>query len=40
MAAISIEHLKKVYGRHIGVRDVSFSVEAGEKYNKKGALHT
>ena len=39
MAAISIEHLKKIYGRHIGVRDVSFSVEEGEKNNKKGALH-
>ena len=40
MAAISIEHLNKNYGRHVDVRDVSFSVEAGEKYNKKGALHT
>ena len=40
MAAISIEHLNKTYGWHVGVRDVSFSVEAGEKYNKKGALHT
>ena len=36
MATISIEHLKKNYGRHIGVRDVSFSVEAGEIFGFVG----
>lgn len=36
MAAISIEHLKKNYGKHTGVRDVSFSVEAGEIYGFVG----
>lgn len=36
MAAISIEHLKKNYGKNIGTRDVTFSVKEGEIFGFVG----
>jgi len=36
MSAIRIEHLKKNYGKHIGVKDVSFTVEYGEVFGFVG----
>ena len=36
MLVIQIEHLKKNYGKHVGTRDVSFSVEAGEIFGFVG----
>ena len=36
MPAIQIEHLQKRYGGHIGTRDVTFSVEAGEMFGFVG----
>ena len=36
MPVIQIEHLKKNYGKHVGTRDVTFSVDAGEIYGFVG----
>jgi len=36
MAVIEIEHLKKLYGRHVGARDVTFSVGEGEIFGFVG----
>ncbi|MDR0381979.1 MAG: ATP-binding cassette domain-containing protein [Oscillospiraceae bacterium] len=36
MSVIQIEHLKKNYGRHVGTRDVTFSVEQGELFGFVG----
>ncbi len=36
MAVIQIEHLQKNYGRHVGIKDVTFSVEEGEIFGFVG----
>jgi ABC-2 type transport system ATP-binding protein len=36
MAVIEIEHLKKHYGKHVGTRDVTFSVDEGEIFGFLG----
>ena len=36
MAVIKIEHMEKRYGRHIGTRDVTFSVDEGEIFGFVG----
>lgn len=36
MAAILLEHAKKSYGKHLGIRDVSFTVEEGEIFGFVG----
>lgn len=36
MAVIQIEHLQKNYGRHVGIRDVTFSVQQGEIFGFVG----
>ena len=36
MAVIEIQNLQKNYGRHVGTRDVSFSVEQGEIFGFVG----
>ncbi len=36
MPAISIAHLKKNYGKHVGTKDVTFSVEEGEIFGFVG----
>ncbi len=36
MAAIKIEHLKKNYGKHVGTRNVTFSVNEGEIFGFVG----
>lgn len=36
MAVIQIEHLQKNYGRHVGIRDVTFSVQPGEIFGFVG----
>ena len=36
MSIINIEHLKKNYGKHIGVKDVTFSVNEGEIFGFVG----
>lgn len=36
MSAITVNHLKKNYGKHIGTKDVTFSVEEGEIFGFVG----
>jgi ABC-2 type transport system ATP-binding protein len=36
MAVIQIQNLKKLYGKHVGTRDVTFSVNEGEMFGFVG----
>ena len=36
MPIIQVDHLQKNYGKHIGIKDVSFSVEKGEIFGFVG----